>query len=128
MSDWNINKVVNDKKTDAEKGLIVASAWLAGQSKRLTPTITSRLKNSISWAVKGGSAQDMNKDGGTKANSNEGVKSPSQELKAYIGTSVSYAPYVEFGTSSQMEQPFLRFALYTNKSKIQQIFAKVMRK
>lgn len=55
-----------------------------GYAKRLCPVDTGRLRNSISHAV------------------------DEEEQAAYIGTNVEYAPFVEFGTSRQKAQPYLK--------------------
>lgn len=52
-----------------------------GYAKQLCPVDTGRLRNSISHAVQGN--------------------------EVYIGSNVSYAPFVEYGTRRQRAQPFL---------------------
>jgi len=125
---WDINKAVIKKENLAEDALKVAGFWLAGQAKRLTPTITARLKNSISSAVKGGSPQGANDGSGEKADSSELVPIPDKKLFAWVGSSVVYAPYVEFGTTRQKEQSYLRRALQENKKQLLKILAGRMRK
>ena len=44
------------------------------------------------------------------------------KTSAYIGTNVVYAPYVEFGTSRQKPQPFLRPAALDHAQEYKQIF------
>lgn len=58
-------------------------------AKGLCPVDTGRLRSSINWRL----AVD------------------SRGLLAVIGTSVTYAPYQEFGTRHQPGKPFLRPAL-----------------
>lgn len=55
-----------------------------GYAKRLCPVDTGRLRNSITH-----------------------VTMPDDNA-VYIGTNVEYGPYVEYGTSRQEAQPFLR--------------------
>nr|DAT75803.1 MAG TPA: putative tail component [Caudoviricetes sp.] len=55
-----------------------------GFAKRLCPVDTGRLRNSITHVTRPG------------------------EKAVYIGTNVEYGPYVEYGTSRQEAQPFLR--------------------
>lgn len=62
---------------------------VSNQAKRLCPVDTGRLRSSITMVL----GQDG--DG----------------LFAMVGTNVDYAEYVEFGTSTQRPQPFLRPAL-----------------
>lgn len=58
-------------------------------AKRLCPVDTGRLRSSITWAL----------------------DTDARGLFAIIGTDVTYAPYVELGTSRAPAQPFLRPAL-----------------
>ena len=41
-----------------------------------------------------------------------------QPLRGEVGTNVQYAPYVEFGTSKQVAQPYLEPAFLKNKDRI----------
>jgi len=59
-------------------------------SKRNAPVDTGRLRSSITY--------DM-------------IELPGQLPKAIVGTNVSYAPFVEFGTEDMDAQPYLRPAL-----------------
>lgn len=129
MSKWNINGYVAKKEIQAQDALSVAGFWLSGQVKRLTPTITSRLKNSWSSAVKGESPRGANTSGGkVKAKQSELVPTPNRKLVAWIGSSVSYAPFVEFGTSKQKAQAPLRKAFEENKKQLMKFLAGRMRK
>jgi HK97 gp10 family phage protein len=68
----------------AKKAVMVQS-----RAKRACPVDTGRLRSSI--------ARDLGGD--------------SEGIVARVGTNVEYAPHVEFGTSRQQAQPFLRPAL-----------------
>lgn len=137
---WKIPAYMAKTENLAEDALNVAGLFLAGQAKRLTPTITSRLKNSISSAVKGHSRQGLNDaTAGTastkgapkteeKARESEGVPIPNERLVAWVGTSLSYAPHVEFGTTNQQQQSFLRRAFRENKKQLMKFLAGRMRK
>lgn len=63
---------------------------------------TSRLKNSITWAVGGESAH---------ASGYSGTAPKKDEPCVYIGSNVEYAPWVENGTSKMKARPFLRPAV-----------------
>ena len=89
-------KVIN--KTTFETGLIVQ-----GQAVVLAPVDTGYLRGSIVTAsnVKDTDTRPDNK--GRKAN---GIDAPPTENEVWIGTSVEYAPAMEF-----LSQPFLRPSL-----------------
>ncbi len=153
MSDkWKIPQHLNKAENHADDALRVVGLWLAGQAKRLTPTITGRAKNSISSAVKGGQREGLNdgtpgakgkgdKKKEEKANQNEGVPIPTKGLVAWVGSSVVYFPSIEYGTfrtgksgsttatskGSHAQAP-LRMALFSNKKQILRFLAGRMRK
>lgn len=47
------------------------------------------------------------------------------KLKAFVGTPLEYAPYIEFGTRFHKPYPFLRPAFFTSVKKINNIFKKL---
>lgn len=96
---WKIPSYMAKTELHAQDALSVGGFWLAGQVKRLTATVSSRLKNSWSSAVKGESPRGANTEGGTKAKRSELVPTPNRKLVAWIGSSVSYAPDYEYGTA-----------------------------
>jgi len=49
------------------------------------------------------------------------------EDSADIGTNVTYAEYLEYGTSRQRAQPFLRPALDENEQQIRNVVAEILR-
>lgn len=65
-----------------KKGLEMVGLQGEKHAKALCPVDTGNLRNSITHTT--------------------------DEDSAYIGTNVEYAPYVEFGTSRQKAQPYLR--------------------
>ena len=73
-----------------ERALEAIGLQAEGYAKMLCPVDTGRLRNSITHTV------DVN------------------ELKAYIGTNVEYAAYVEMGTSRSKAQPYLQPAVYNH--------------
>jgi HK97 gp10 family phage protein len=56
------------------------------------------------------------------------TESNETQSKAYIGTNIEYAPYVEFGVASKNipAQPYLRPAIEENRDKIKKIIEKGM--
>ena len=81
---------------------------------------TGRLRSSITFQCSDGKG-----DAGSAGE--DGVGRPSaQPLKpaVVIGTNVTYAPYLELGTSKMAARPFLRPALWNNKDKLFSVFQK----
>lgn len=66
------------------KGLEEVGLTAEGYAKKKCPVDTGRLRNSITHVVR------------------------ASEKAVYIGTSVSYAPYVELGTRHMKARPYLR--------------------
>lgn len=83
----NSDQVIDAKNAAIRVALEAIAVQAEGYAVALCPVDTSRLKNSISHAVE------------------------VADERAYIGTNVEYAPYVEFGTSKMAAQPFLKPAI-----------------
>lgn len=96
MASFSINIVSNrdlieQASDDAiERSLEAIGLQAEGYAKMLCPVDTGNLRNSITHTVDGAGQ------------------------KAYIGTNVEYAPYVEFGTSRMRAQPYLQPAVYNH--------------
>lgn len=90
------NKVIN--KTIFETGLIVQ-----GQAVVLAPVDTGYLRGSILTQSANKGTETRPDKNGRKAN---GIDAPPTDSEVWVGTSVVYAPAVEF-----LSQPFLRPAL-----------------
>jgi len=96
--------------------------------------VGGRLRSSISWKTKDENGGYENHERGT---AKDAVKVPKKKLSVKIGTSVEYAPFVEFGTYSmagkasdrraapkgQKRKAFLRLALYENRNFIKKIMS-----
>lgn len=85
-----IDKLLNGQDGPVAKMLARRAVQVERLAKILCPVDTGRLRSSIAWRF------DRDARG----------------LFAAIGTNVSYAAPVEFGTSRQRPQPFLRPAIY----------------
>jgi HK97 gp10 family phage protein len=83
MTGLNVNKSGEDKIAEA---LNKKALRIVRQAKQLAPVDTGRLRSSITAEL---------------------IRS-GRKPKAVVGTNVEYAPFVEFGTSKQPAQPFLR--------------------
>lgn len=78
------------KNAAIQRAMIKIGLTAEGNAKRLCPVDTGRLRNSITNTVE-------------------------DETTVAIGTNVTYAPYVELGTSKAKAQPFLRPAARRKK-------------
>lgn len=120
MSNVKINKAKLDRLVQIQvlKKLVLAAELVTSSAKALCPVDTGRLRDSLHY------------------------KLDPFKLRVLIGTNVDYAPYVEFGTGesgvrrggfkalsgnvnvssrSTKAKPFLRPALYENRSEIRKI-------
>jgi HK97 gp10 family phage protein len=95
---------MNAENLEREKRVFLEEAGriVQGQSKRLVPVDSGRLRNSISMDVK----RDV----------------------AIVGTNVEYAPYVEYGTRRQSAQPYLRPALDMNRKPLTDLWRSHIRR
>lgn len=108
--------------TDAqiEQALIAVGAKMESNAKALyVPVDTGRLKNSITFALAGGSANitSYKADGGgedeqSKPYSGTAPADPGGKVRSvYVGTNVEYAEAVENGTSGRKGRHYLRDAV-----------------
>lgn len=89
---WNadgLRELLQSENGPIAKDLARRGYKVSNQAKRLCPVDTGRLRSSITMVL----------------------ESDSEGLYAVVGTNVDYAEHVEFGTSTQRPQPFLRPAL-----------------
>jgi len=132
IATWNIDGAVNRINNKVEKALTVIGAQavtnVAQRIRQNGSIVSSNLINSITYATnKEQPAPSSGKGQALKAAELQGVK---------IGTTVVYAPRVEFGfvgTDSlgrkynQPAKSFLRSALIDNKIKLTNLFKLMMR-
>ena len=97
------------------RGVIECGLAISAQAKALSPYITNRLRDSITVQWRGGGTAP---DAAAKAGDTIGT--PEAGTVA-VGTNVEYAPYVEYGTSRSMAQPYLRPAIDLVRGKAVQI-------
>jgi HK97 gp10 family phage protein len=86
-------------KSSFEIGLVVEA-----QAKGLSPVRTGRLVGSIHTVSADGQST-------APALADDKLSTPTQQYETHVGTSVEYAPYVEYGTRNTDAQAFLRPAL-----------------
>lgn len=98
---WSGDRViasVNDRKKQA---LTAGATIVEAEAKVRAPVDTGQLRGSIGYEV--------------------------GESEAKIGTIVDYSIFVEFGTSRQRPQPYLRPAIDENTDKIKQVMADILK-
>lgn len=91
--------------------------------------LTGRLRNSITFAVSGQSANTSSyTDNDGNGYTYEGTAPDDTKNKAvYIGTNVEYAPYVELGTVKMAARPFLKPAVAEHADEYREIMERVMK-
>ena len=72
------------------RAAMVAGGIIEGKAKELCPVKTGNLRNSIGYALGGGSFNGM-----------EVPADSAGEVTVYVGTGVQYAPYVELGHNQE---------------------------
>lgn len=96
--DIDIEQAINKGVTNALVGLANIAVT---QAKSIVAVDTGRLRNSITWKMKG-------QQGRTSANDeSDTITAPTDNLQVAFGTNVKYAPYVEYGTERMTAQPFI---------------------
>jgi len=109
-----------------KKKLVAVGFMLEKSAKQLCPVDTGRLRSSIStnWSNSGMARGEIEESKVTKtgkvkkgkqgAEEAEGVgqpDAPDGTFKVVVGTNVTYAPFIEFGTSKMGNTPFMRAAM-----------------
>lgn len=107
----------------AEQALPAIGASLEGQAALLAPVDTGRLRGSITYATR----RERSRPDAPAQGSDE-VSQPSDVWTLHVGTNVSYAEHVEYGTRRTAAQPYLRLALDRGKKGAQAVFGKAISK
>lgn len=97
----NFDEIRRDLERANRRGLKAVAMSLEGYAKSGTPVDTGRLKGSINHRT--------------------------TEDSAIVGTNVEYSEYVEYGTSRQKAQPFMRPALYDNDDRMKSLYSKFIK-
>lgn len=97
---------IEKMKQRRERTIQQIAVFVEAEAKLRTPVKTGHLRRSISHET----------------------QSDENTSKAYIGTNVEYAPYVEFGVASKNipAQPYLRPAIEENRDKIRDMIREGM--
>jgi HK97 gp10 family phage protein len=100
-------------------------------AKKACPVDTGLLRNSLTHALDGESTAitEYQDNAGEQKGSYSGnaPKGSSGKRVVYIGTNVEYAPYVEFGTSKQKPQPYLKPAVTNHVGKYRKILKSTLK-
>lgn len=96
----NSPKVKRQMKEAEKKWLKAAALVIESQAKSITPVDTGNLRSSINHKV--------------------------LENEAQVGTNTDYAPHVEFGTSRQRAQPYLRPAFKNKREEVAKLLQKYL--
>ena len=102
---WNGKQVTEDVNKAIDRALTLSAIKVQGKAVRLTPVDTGRLRGSITYVVSGGRENFPEGTGQLSLGGGRVVSAPKGQ--AIIGTVVTYAPYVEFGTRRQQAQAFM---------------------
>lgn len=116
---WNDKKFRKVVEDEAMRRLVKVGFMVEREAKHLAPVDTGRLRASIStnWTDSGKETGKVGKAAGAKILKGkkgvpvDGIGRPSEKFTVVVGTRVQYAPKLEFGSSFQRAQPFLRPAL-----------------
>ncbi|WP_448509297.1 hypothetical protein [Immundisolibacter sp.] len=133
IAKWRINPVINIIQDKLDKALLIVGAqavtYVAGKIRVNRSIVTGNLINSITYSTR-------DKFLPLTAKTNGSNLSPSESQTVKIGTTVVYAPRVEFGfigTDSlgrkfnQAPKSFLRAALKENEGKLYSIFQRAVK-
>ena len=118
VSTWNGKEVAERASKLADRAPFEIGLAIQGQAKLLSPYETGRLRASITTASGDGRRTNPS---GVGANPNDKIEAPTESNETFVGTPVSYGPYMEYGTIHTSAQPFLRPALDIVRGKTLQI-------
>jgi HK97 gp10 family phage protein len=102
---WDGNKLKIIGKKFIGKSVLKAGLALQSQAILLCPVDEGRLRGSI--FVKTKDISIGNADSG-KIEPGDEIEKPNEDNVCYVGTAVSYAEYIEYGTWKMDSQPFMR--------------------
>ena len=126
----NTKEVLSAMEKAIERGLEAIGMTAERYAKKNETAVdTGFLRNSITYAVSGGSAntKSYKSNDGSKIGIYEG-QAPKEKNKAvYIGTNVEYAPYIELGTRSGKGLHFLQRAAAEHSSEYKKLLEDSMK-
>ena len=133
-------EAIDAKNEAVDMALEIIGGKLERYAKLECPVDTGLLRNSITYCLDGkipNKAQQEAKKGGKSKGDKYGDKMPKYAGKmpeepdgsraVYVGTSVEYAPYIEFGTSRMKPRPYLKPAVQDHLQEYRNIITKTLK-
>ena len=93
----NTRKTIEAMKKQLQVGLMACGAKAEGYEKEECPVDTGRLRNSITWAIRGKQSKPNTSQGAEARSEDYKLRGEPPEAELYIGTNVEYAPKQEYG-------------------------------
>ena len=137
------DEVLDELDSKIEKALEMIGLEAEKYAKMKCPVDSGRLRNSISHLVSGQGQKTVEYKAMEYYTTKAGKKSKRRKSvdysyktgdasgdnsnSVYIGTNVEYAPYVEFGTSKQKPQPYLKPAVTDHLGKYKRILKETLK-
>lgn len=110
------------------KGLDKFLKHIDGMDKRLSSSVKQAVtQNALEMEAKAKNLVPVDTGHLRRSISTE-VKETSNSISAEVGTNVEYGIYVEFGTSTQPEQPFMNPAFQSQKTQFEKDMKEALKK
>ena len=114
------------------KGALIAGGLLVETQAKQNVQEVSAGQSVTRYRLGGASYNHVASSPGDSPNTDTGalVRSITTEVKeqsVFVGTTIEYAPWLEFGTINMKPRPFLHKALTSKQNKINELFAKAVK-
>lgn len=125
----NTKAVLSALEKAKRNGLKAIGITAEAHAKKNTPVDTGRLRNSITFAVSGESANisAYSGDNGEEGGSYSGAAPNDKDMSVYIGTNVEYAQFVELGSRGRQGVHFLQKAATEHKDEYKKLLEDAMK-
>jgi HK97 gp10 family phage protein len=125
----NTKAVLSALEKAKRNGLKAIGITAEAHAKKNTPVDTGRLRNSITFAVSGESANisSYSGDNGEEGGSYSGAAPNDKDKSVYIGTNVEYAQFVELGSRGRQGVHFLQKAATEHKGEYKKLLEDAMK-
>ena len=127
----NLAKLEVNFGKEIKDALIAGGLLVESQAKQNIQEISAG-KSTVSYRAGGGKRNHITSSPGDSPNTDTGalVRSINTEIKedsVFVGTSLDYAPSLEFGSINMAPRPFLHKALLSKQSKINGLVIKAVK-